>query len=243
MTYAQHKAAFAKLIREAAHRHDVWRVFSDFVEMAAISIANQLQPDDEREERYRQVVGTYSKEEAALFPEMLGHVVMGLECQLGDFLGESFMELDLGNSHKGQFFTPYSLCQAIAAMNSDIAEQVSRKGFITVSDPAVGGAALLIAFAEEARRQGINYQRHVHATGQDVDIKAVHMAYVQLSLIGMPAVLIHGNTLAMEERSRWCTPFHVLGNWDARLRARTSAPPAPTEQPHVAHGEPQLELF
>lgn len=217
MTYQQHKATLAKLLRQASSRLDTWRVFSDFVEMAAISIANSVMPDPGREARYMQIIGAYKPDESELFPQMLGSVALALECELGDVLGEVFMELELGNQHRGQFFTPYALCRAIAMLNDDIAPRVQERGFVTVSDPAVGAAALLIAFAEEAKRQGVNYQRHIHATGQDVDIKAVHMAYIQLSLIGLPAVVIHGNTLTMEVQSRWHTPMHVMGGWGQRL--------------------------
>lgn len=40
------------------------------------------------------------------------------------------------------------------------------------------------------------------------------MAYIQLCLYQIPAVVIHCNTLTMEEWSRWYTPyaFPVLSN-------------------------------
>ena len=41
---------------------------------------------------------------------------------------------------------------------------------------------------------------------QDIDIRCVWMAYIQLSLYGIPAVVIHGNTLTMETWSQWYTP-------------------------------------
>jgi len=38
------------------------------------------------------------------------------------------------------------------------------------------------------------------------------MAYIQLSLYGNPAVIIHGNALTVEEWSHWFTPamFQVI---------------------------------
>ena len=47
------------------------------------------------------------------------------------------------------------------------------------------------------------------------------MAYVQLSWIGAPAQIIHGNTLALEQRSIWYTPGHVFGGWTWKLRRRS----------------------
>jgi hypothetical protein len=46
----------------------------------------------------------------------------------------------------------------------------------------------------------------------------VHMSYVQLSLLGIPGIVIHGNSLSLEEWSHWVTPAHVFGGWDCRLR-------------------------
>lgn|GEM_PF-1754836 len=44
------------------------------------------------------------------------------------------------------------------------------------------------------------------------------MAYVQLSLLGIPAEVIHGNSLSCEVFRSYKTPFHYLGMWDIRLR-------------------------
>ncbi len=39
------------------------------------------------------------------------------------------------------------------------------------------------------------------------------MAYIQLSLYGIPAVVIHANTLSAEEWSRWYTPVYIIEGW------------------------------
>lgn len=36
-----------------------------------------------------------------------------------DFLGKMFMQLELGNHWKGQFFTSYNVCHLMAEMNMD----------------------------------------------------------------------------------------------------------------------------
>lgn len=56
------------------------------------------------------------------------------------------------------------------------------------------------------QRKGIDYRRKSFFVAQDIDIRCVWMAYIQLSLYGIPAVVIHGNTLTMETWSRWYTP-------------------------------------
>lgn len=52
--------------------------------------------------------------------------------------------------------------------------------------------------SREMLSQGVNYQQ-THVTAVGVDIRAVHMAYLQLSLLHVPAIIIHGNSLSLEE--------------------------------------------
>ncbi|MGF6472662.1 hypothetical protein [Paraburkholderia youngii] len=63
----------------------------------------------------------------------------------------------------------------------------------------------------------------MHATCIDIDPCCVHMAYVQLSLLHIPATVVHGNALSMEVWGTWHTPAHVLGGWTFRLRGRVEA--------------------
>jgi len=43
------------------------------------------------------------------------------------------------------------------------------------------------------------------------------MAYVQLSLLGIPAVVVHGNALSLDVWGVWYTPAHVLVGWGELL--------------------------
>lgn len=83
---------------------------------------------------------------------------------------------------------------------------------------------MLIAMAEALQDKGYNFQTQMHCTAQDLDIKSVHMCYVQLSLLGIPATIIHGNTLLLEQRSVWNTPMHFINAWPLKLRDKRTAP-------------------
>ncbi|MCQ9372281.1 hypothetical protein NQ024_13740, partial [Corynebacterium sp. 35RC1] len=65
----------------------------------------------------------------------------------------------------------------------------------------------------------------------------VHMTYVQLALLHIPAVVILGNSLMLEEREVWYTPAHVLGGWNRKLAARErsqeTSPPVDSERNFV----------
>lgn len=248
--------AFVRLLRENCHRHQVHDVFRDFCEMAAISFSNTLDRGhfESREARYMQIVARYTPEEAARFPQMLGQLAIALESP-HDCLGQIFMALELGNHWRGQFFTPYEIALLMARMTcTNAAELVKDKGYVSVMEPAAGAGGMLIAMAETLQEEGLSYQRHMHATAIDVDSTAVHMTYVQLSLMHIPAIVLHGNALASDRRfDAWATPAHILGGWDRRMnadelahaaceaaRSKESAVSAPRpEHPSV----PQLALF
>lgn len=217
----QHQADLTKILRSVGNRYGAWQVFRDFVAMGAIALSNAVDPRFRvaREAEYMSIVGRYSKEDACELARGFANVVMGLEAGMSDFLGSLYMGLDLGSAWSGQFFTPYTVSRLMADMTmQSAAETIKAKGFISVNDPAIGGGAMVIAAAHALLDQDINYQQQMHVTGKDIDECAIHMAYIQLSLLHIPAVLYHGNSLSMEVWSSWRTPAHVLGFWDSKLR-------------------------
>jgi hypothetical protein len=225
----EHTKALAKLMHQAAHGHNLWDVFRDFVALGAFTYSNicDLAQAEKREAEYMRIVGRYERKTFDLFPKMLGELVLALEAPdgtpaFGDVLGRLFHELELGNKWVGQFFTPYDLCLMMAQslLDDGLDQQIAEHGFVTVSEPACGAGAMVIAFAEALLRRGHNPQKHMHVTATDVDERAVHMTYLQLALLGIPALVVHGNTLTLEERGHWYTPAHVFGGWGYRLRAR-----------------------
>jgi hypothetical protein len=218
-----HKKHLISLLRDNARRYRLFQVFQDFAELAALAISNAVDKSQyaRREARYMEIVRKYEREEVFRFGEMLAALVEWLECGHADCMGELFMALELGDAAHGQFFTPYSVASLMAKVTLVDARSVwERQGFISISEPAAGAGAMLIACAEEIANSGLNASAVMHATAVDVDATAVHMSYVQLSLLGIPGIVIHGNSLSLEEWSHWVTPAHVFGGWDYRLRKR-----------------------
>jgi len=186
--------------------------------MSAISIrcCTDLIYKIKGEKRYKDILGSYNDKEKEMFPKILGELVMALETP-GDYLGEVFMELELGNKWKGQFFTPYNLCLLTASVAiQDMKDKIREKGFISLNEPACGGGAMIIAVAQIMREKGFNPQRQLKVIAQDLDQKAVYMSYVQLSLLGIPAQICHANTLSLEVFDVWETPFYVINGWRNR---------------------------
>lgn len=209
------KKQMIKLFRDLSYNHSSWEVFSDFLEMSAIAISNSsnLINYGSREKRYLEIVKKYTKEECAIFPRILGELVQALTEEVSDVLGEIFMELDLGNKWKGQFFTPYQLSKLMAKLSlENIDEIIEKNGFVELNEPTCGGGSLIIAVSEIMKKKGYNPQTQLRVVGQDLDIKAIYMSYIQLSLLGIPAVLYHGDTISMKVFSEWKTPFWIFNS-------------------------------
>ncbi len=229
-----------KLIERHRYERDTYTLFSDVCSTMAYSLSNavDLGQRDEREKRYMDIIGRYDRDTTSDFPKVLAHVTMALQERPGDVLGTVFQELELGNKDRGQFFTPYDLSRLIAEMSLDgkIEDAIAMKGFATIHEPAVGSGSMVIALAEAMRERGVNYQKQLHVTAVDVDERAAHMAYVQFSLLDIPAEVIVGNTLTGEVRDRFFTPVHIWDGWTTRLnheRAinKTKALTAPEAEP------------
>lgn len=224
----RHRKAMAALLCRSQPRHDLYTVFSDCMEVMAIALANSVDRAqfDRREARYLQVVGQYRADILDIFPRVLAELVNALEAGICDVLGPLFHDLELHNKARGQFFTPYSICQMMAdvsfANEADLRARIEKRGFIRTMEPACGAGSMLIALVETMRTRGINYQRHLHVTAIDIDPRAVHMAYCQLSLLHVPAHLMVGNALSGDMAEHWFTPAHILDGWNARLAAASN---------------------
>lgn len=214
------KKEFEDIINTLGYSKDRGTIFSDWLEVAAISLrqlpfnAGELPKDDtyqELEQQYLNLVGRYSREELNQFAKLTALTVEGIHAHPGDFLGEICSSLELTNERAGQFFTPFTVSTAMAKMMmGDVAQQVRDKGIITISDPASGAGGTLIAAAYEVTNQNIDPRSHVQFHATDVSRNCFNMTYIQLSLMDLQAVVQHGNTLSMEMWETRKTPQMML---------------------------------
>lgn len=213
---------FITLFNRLVGKRSNWEVWNDFLTMAAIAFANVMPTPErtEREDRYLSIIRSYEKEEQEIFPQLLSVVSMAFEDNpKQDFLGNLYTALNLNQHQKGQFFTPYHICEFMAEVQNggDLKSEVEKKGFISVSDPACGAGALLIAFANSARAHGVNYQEKVLFVAQDIDATAAKMCYIQLTLLGCSACIIIGDSLVKPgfhpDNEVYYTPMYFLNSW------------------------------
>ena len=232
----EYEKEFEKIMDRLTYNRMKWEAWSDLITMMAASISNALDPNSvrrqSREKEYQDCLRRCGGVE--LPAKALGLVIDALEANPDqDFLGSLYMRFELGSHWHGQFFTPYSLCHLMADLQmNELPEKIEREGWASVCDPCIGGGAMMIAAASKARVMGINYQHSILFVGQDIDRIAGMMAYIQMSLLGMPGYIVIADTLSnpltgdvlipdeREGQEFWFTPFFYRDDWTLRKVGR-----------------------
>ena len=223
---------FIEKFQTLCYSRSSWEVWADFITATACAIANSVDREPERfnkrEEEYKQCMKRIGDVQTSA--EMFGIITMALEENPEqDFLGSLFMKLELGNHWKGQFFTPYSVCKAMATINAqNFEDTIKSKGYVSVNDCACGAGATLIAMANTFKEHDINYQNHALFVAQDIDRTAGLMCYIQLSLLGCPGYVVIADSLSNpiigktlmprqnENQEFWFTPMYTSQVWHYR---------------------------
>lgn len=206
----------ANIITSMAGSQTAYNIFSDWVEIMALSLANAscLRHDalwQKRETQYQNIVKKYSIEDISKFVCMFNLLCECYEEQGPyDALGSIFMKAGCGSKATGQFFTPFHLSQLM----SDVVLEHNNDDIITLNEPSVGGGGMILAAAATLLKQGKNPQKILKIVAQDLDYRCVFMAYVQFSLNGLDAIVTQGSTLTepyvpgeeFPEERLWRTP-------------------------------------
>lgn len=229
-----------KMIESLTGSRSLWNVWSDMIEMIAISIANSVDHSPRskgREEHYLRIAKGYTPKDMDVIARVFAEIVNQYEvCPDQDLLGEIHMSLNFGSDALGQVFTPYHVCKMMAKMtvgDNPIDEVIAERGYMTANDPACGAGATLIALANVLRENGINYQETVFIVAQDIERTAALMCYIQMSMLGCAAAIFIGDTIrypATDNPTRleladnvWLTPICYTPVWMRRREARLLA--------------------
>ena len=233
------KRELLQIVRELGQSRQTWQVWADLMDAIACALSNAADPDRERvaerEQEYAECIKRLGGD-ADIVARAYATIVVGLEENPDqDFLGQLYMELELGSHWHGQFFTPYSICQMMAQTTMDeelVKAQVSEHGYITVNDPACGAGATIVAAINRLNRLGIGQGRYL-VSGHDIDRVAAQMCYIQLSTLGAAGWVAITNTLSdpvmgdpimpaeKPGQEFWYTPMYYLNPiWVGRRTCR-----------------------
>lgn len=192
------KKKIIEKIRKLPKKYSPVDILNDLVEMLAIAIQNGtcLLQDElwkKREQQYIGIISKYDRETQHEFEELCAMMTIAYEKEGAcDLLGEIYMEAGCGNKQAGQFFTPFNVSELCAGIAF---QEISEKNRLKMYEPNAGAGGMVLAAAKELNKRGINYQTCMDVIAQDLDWKGVYMSYVQFSLLGIPAVVVQGDTL------------------------------------------------
>lgn len=210
-----------KQVEGAATKISPHELLSDIFETGAIAVSNRFDTSKAaklREEKYRQIMTKYSPESQKQICDIFAEILILLTNQTKDgfydYLGELYMASNTGNKKAGQFFTPYHVSElnAAAAMNDKIIKLCkSNDEILSISEPSCGSGGMVLAAAGILLNEyDFNIAQNLYVECSDIDRRCVHMAYLQIGLVGIPAVVRWQNTLTKERWERWETPAYIL---------------------------------
>ena len=184
-------AEIARHLQRITHQH-FFRTFEDWLALAV----NAFMRDDPA---YMAIMGRYGPREAPMphlpggkdhpadhFARALGVWMRAMQAEPADYLGRVYEEAAVANQYAGQFFTPESVVEVMAAMTMPDALPDDA----VVSDPACGSGRMLVA--------GIRRNRLATFVGVDTDLTCVHMTALNCLVRNANTWIIHGNSLSLK---------------------------------------------
>ena len=175
---------FNSLFSFVSYKHDIARVFDDFLTLVICCLARQTQED-----WYLQTIRKYDEDEINNFPKLLGKlfIIYDRAIKDGDWidpLGDYYQEL-AGKYKKqgfGQFFTPKPICDFMAQIT------VNKKDYGNkINDCAAGSGRTLLA--------ANNVCKGNYYIAQDIDAVCVKMCCINMAFHGLKGEVHHMDTL------------------------------------------------
>lgn len=211
-----------KKMQRASVKTSLYELLSATIECGAIAISNQFDrvQAPQREEQYRQTMKRFDPDTRLLIRDVFGDIAALLMNMINphvgfrDYLGELFMRSETSSNKAGQFFTPYNvskMCAQISINEAEVNEYINQDKILTMNEPACGSGGMILAAADVLYNQyHFNIARNLFVICSDIDIRCVHMTYLQLSLAGIPAIVYQQNTLTLETWQSWETPAYIM---------------------------------
>lgn len=199
MAAPDYKTEFIKVLKSIDNSKRTYEVFTDFLNMASISMANVILKKTDYETEYMNTIGKY-KRNTDKFPELFCIVKTALEinpCQ--DFLGTIYQELNLNSKSLQQHFTPYHVANFMAQINMGIKEDIESLcncfGYFTLLEPCSGSGTMIIAVREVLMQYNLCWSTRMLFDSIDLDFACFNMTYIQTNLLGLSGYVYWGNSL------------------------------------------------
>jgi hypothetical protein len=250
LTTSAHREAFDDFYEafRASGGREGWRsgeTLRHFLEAGYRAVRGRLltgEAFEKNEAEYMSLVGRcrHPQETMRDLSVMLGALALAMIREPVDFVGPVFNEI-AADAGMGQFFTPHDLSYLMAKMTLPERIEALKEGrkWMTLQEPACGVGGMLLATNVALREAGFDLAREVHWLAIDVDFRAMAGCYLQASLSDCSAIVVHGDTLRLQEWAATPTPAAVL--FPKHFGERAASPEIPVAPPRSA--TKQLELF
>jgi len=181
-----------------ARGYNTYDVFNDWLDLMIYA----LQRDDDH---YLEIVRKYKNDknvgerEIDYFCKAFAQLQIEMQKTNNDVLGEVYMEWNMSNKYRGQFFTP----KHVAAM---MATMLNPKG--KVLDPCCGSGVLLVEALKTMDSVTLDSSL---LCGQDVDLTCVKMCALNLMFFNTNGYVVWGDSLMLECRKVYKTSRSIIG--------------------------------
>lgn len=197
---------YRSIIEQIARRKSTTvTVFADFCRMVACALAMQT-----REDEYFEAIKGYTQEELQMLSKAMATLVLEMQKHpFTDILGTYYTEISSKSSQqdRGEFYTPQNVSKLMAKITIDPHSAIKRGLPITINEPSCGAGGMVLAIAEEFAPNSVTQDKSyidlLRVTCQDLSPVATDMCYINTTLWGIPAHIIHGNTLTLETINSW----------------------------------------
>lgn len=206
----------ADVTRGRVDRQDTFR---DFLAFCACTLSNRTDPVHlkTRTEQLERLSKNYRPQELAAFMtafvQLSNKIIQNVQSGIyTDVFGPVFQQLHPKSGPLKQDFTPPSIGSLVARLSFQ-GIVPSDKGYATCMEPTCGSGILCLQGVQTFVDHGYNPCEQIVLQASDLDSQCVHMTYIQLSLYCVPAVVIRGDVITLEEYDRWYTPLYIWRNW------------------------------
>nr|WP_198426219.1 N-6 DNA methylase [Acinetobacter baumannii] len=223
------KSEFIHTLKSIDQSKNIYEIFHDFVFCSAAALRNSIGHryqnlfNQNIENEYLQRINRYDVS-GRLKIKNLFYLLVDLCEAKGepyDVLGSIYMELEIGNDHIGQYFTPSEVSNLCAqVVITDLKKQLEEEGVISISDPACGAGSTLLSTVKLCLESKIQVQDHLYIEAADIDRNVALMCYIQLSLWAVPCRIFVGDTLKLKYRECWCSLMYYVKGWDIKLHSQ-----------------------
>lgn len=180
------------------NRYSSFTIFNDWLDLMLFALQRDDPPYLEIVRKYRNDKSC-GEREIDYFCKAFAHLQIEMQKTNDDILGQVYMQWNMNNKYRGQFFTPKHVASMMAKM-------LTPKG--RVLDPCCGSGVMLVEAIKTIDNETLDSSL---ICGQDIDLTCVKMCALNLLFFNVNGYVVWGDSLLMECNKVYQTRRSYLG--------------------------------